>query len=131
MPVNPQCFVQADKSPAQASSELPAAMKAHGFGVLHSCDRRATLAAKGFGMTNECLILEVCKPALAAAVVAEDMGMSPALPCRISVYQDGGRTLIGILRPVALLSALSTSDVLGRIATEMERDMVAIVDAAK
>jgi uncharacterized protein (DUF302 family) len=129
--MNPRYIVETGKSPAQASSDLQAALKGHGFGVLHSYDLRATLAAKGFGMTNECLILEVCSPRQAAAVLAEDMGMNLALPCRISVYQDGGRTFIGMIRPVALLSSLSTSDVLGRIAAEVERDMVAVIDAAR
>jgi len=129
--MNPRYIVPTDKSPAQASSDLQAAIKARGFGVLHSYDLKATLAAKGFGIPNECLILEVCKPALAAAVLAEDMGMSLALPCRISVYQDAGRTFIGMIRPVALLSGLSTSDSLGGIAAEVERDMVAVIDAAR
>jgi hypothetical protein len=35
------------------------------------------------------------------------MGMNVPLPCRISGYQDGDKTLIGTVRPSMLLASLS------------------------
>jgi uncharacterized protein (DUF302 family) len=59
------------------------------------------------------------------------MGMNIALPCRISVYQDGGKTLIGMVRPSALLASLSESAELKTIAEQVEKDTIAIIEAAK
>jgi len=129
--MNPQYIAETTKSPAQAVIDLQASVKQHGYGVLHIYDLRETLASKGFDLPNACHILEVCNPKQAAAVLAADMGMNIALPCRISVYQDGGKTLIGMVRPTELLASLSKSEDLRAIAEQVEKDTIQIIEAAK
>lgn len=129
--MNPQYIVETTKSPAQAVTDLQASVTQHGYGVLHIYDLKETLASKGVDLPNACHILEVCNPKQAAAVLAADMGMNMALPCRISVYQDNGKTLIGMVRPTVLLSSLSKSEDLKSIAEQVEKDTIAIIEAAK
>jgi len=124
-------IAETSKAPAQAVADLQASVKQHGYGVLHIYDLQETLASKGFDLPNACHILEVCNPKQAAAVLAADMGLNIALPCRISVYQDGGKTLIGMVRPSALLASLSDSEELRTIAGQVEKDTIAIIEAAK
>lgn len=112
-------------------TDLQASVKQHGYGTLHIYDLKETLASKGFDRQNACHILEVCNPRQAAAVLTADMGMNIALPCRISVYQDGGKTWIGMVRPSALLASLSGSAELKTIAEQVEQDTIAIIEAAK
>lgn len=128
--MNPRYTVETTKSPAQAVTDLQASVKAHGYGVLHMYDLKETLASKGFDLPNACHILEVCNPRQAAAVLTADMGMNIALPCRISVYQDGGKTLIGMVRPTVLLASLSESGELTAIAEQVEKDTIAIINTA-
>ena len=59
------------------------------------------------------------------------MGMNVALPCRISIYQQDGRTLIGMVRPTAILQSLSQSGKLSEIADRVEADTIAIIEAAR
>jgi uncharacterized protein (DUF302 family) len=122
---------ESDKSVDQATADLEAAVKRHGFGVLHSYDLKQTLAGKGVDLPQECRILEVCNPQQAARVLASDMGMNVALPCRISVYEDGGRTQIGMVRPTALLSSLSTSPGLAEVAEEVEQATIRMIEEAR
>ena len=129
--MNPQYIVETTKSPARAVTDLQAAVKQHGYGVLHIYDLKETLASKGFDLPNACHILEVCNPKQAVAVLTADMGMNIALPCRISVYQDGGKTLIGMVRPTVLLASLSQSENLKTIAGQVEKDTIAIIEAAR
>ena len=129
--MNLQYIVETSKSPAQAVTDLQASVKQQGYGVLHIYDLQETLANKGFDLPNACHILEVCNPQQAAAVLTADMGMNIALPCRISVYQDGGKTLIGMVRPTVLLSSLSKSEELKAIAEQVEQDTIAIIESAK
>ena len=119
------------KTAAQAAADLQAVAKQHGFGTLHVYNLKETLTAKGFPQTQECFVLEVCNPAQANRVLAHDYAMNVALPCRISVYEDGGRTKIGMIRPKALLAMLSDAPALQAIADEVEAAMVGIIDAAK
>ena len=129
--MNPQYIAETTKSPAQAVTDLQAAVKQHGYGVLHIYDLKETLASKGFDLPNACHILDVCNPRQAVAVLTADMGMNIALPCRISVYQDGGKTLIGMVRPTVLLASLSRSENLKTIAAQVEKDTIAIIEASK
>jgi len=123
--------VETNKTPAVAVEDLRAAVTKHGFGVLHAYDLRETLASKGFPLEHACHILEVCNPQQASKVLAEDMGMNIALPCRISVYEENGKTKIATALPTKLLSALSTSPALATVAEDVETKMKTMMhDAA-
>jgi len=124
-------IVQTQKSVDRAAEDLQQAVAAHGFGVLHIHDLHQTLAKKGFTLAGECRILEVCNPQQAMNVLQEDMDMNLVLPCRISVYDDHGTTKIGMVRPTALLSALSDSPKLMDVAEEVEQKSIAMIEDAR
>jgi uncharacterized protein (DUF302 family) len=124
-------IVETKKTPEAAVEDLRAAVAAHGFGVLHAYDLQETLNAKGFPLPHACHILEVCNPAQASKVLTEDMGMNIALPCRISVYEEDGKTKIATALPTKLLAALSDSPALAAVAEDVETKMKAMMhDAA-
>jgi uncharacterized protein (DUF302 family) len=120
-----------NKTFEQAATALDAAVRRHGFGVLHVHDLGATLRAKGLDFANECRVFEVCNPAQAAKVLATDMRLNMALPCRISVYTDRGQTHIGMITPVAMLAALSDDPALGDVAREVEAKTMLMIAEAK
>ena len=116
---------------AYAARDLEEAVKRHKFGVLHVHDLKQTLKSKGIDFSNECRIFEVCNPNQAVNVLNQDMTLNMALPCRISVYQDGGKTKIGMIRPKALLDILSSDPKLLVVADEVERETIKMIDEAK
>ena len=75
-------------------------------------------------------MFEVCNPQQAAPVLAADMALNMALPCRISVYTEAGKTRIGMIRPAAMLSALSSDPELAEVARQVEASTMAIIQAA-
>lgn len=121
---------ETSKSVDRAFQDLEASIKQHGFGMLHSYDFRKTLGEKGFEIPNECRVLEVCNPKQASEVLSVDMSLNMVLPCRISIYQDKGKTIIGMVPPTALLSLISTDPSIAAAAQEVERSMQAIIDDA-
>ncbi len=124
-------IIESNKTPAAALEDLRTAVAKHGFGVLHAYDLQETLSAKGYPLAHACHILEVCNPEQASKVLAEDMSMNIALPCRISVYEEGGKTKIATVLPTKLLTALSDSPALAAVAQDVERKMKAMMhDAA-
>ena len=123
--------VTSSKTFEQASADLDAAVKRHGFGVLHVHDLGATLRSKGIAFDNECRVFEVCNPGQAAKVLATDMRVNMALPCRISVYTERGQTHIGMIKPVQMLASLSRDAALAQVATEVEDKTTRMIDEAK
>lgn len=124
-------IVETGKTFNQASTDLEAAVLRHQFGVLHVHDLGSTLRSKGIAFKEECKVFEVCNPAQAAKVLATDMRLNMALPCRISVYTENGKTRIGLIKPVPMLSALSSDPALVQVAREVEEKTIQMVDEAK
>ena len=124
-------IVETSKSFSQAAIDLDAVVKKHGFGVLHVHDLGTTLRSKGIAFTEECKIFEVCNPAQAAKVLAADMRLNMALPCRISVFTEAGKTKIGLIKPVQMLTALSNDKALIDVAREVEEKTIQMVEEAK
>lgn len=123
--------VETSKSFEQASSDLDAAVKRHGFGVMHVHDLGNTLRSKGQNFTENCRVFEVCNPAQAAKVLASDMQMNMALPCRISVYTQNGKTKIGMIKPADMLAMLSRDPALSQVAKEVDEKTTLMINEAK
>ncbi|TAL85232.1 MAG: DUF302 domain-containing protein [Rhodanobacter sp.] len=123
-------IVETQKTFDQAVTDLDAAVRRHDFGVLHVHDLGATLRSKGLAFDRQCKIFEVCSPQQAAAVLASDMRLNMALPCRISVYTEGGTTFIGMIEPVALLGMLSQVAALKTTAHEVQEQTRRMIDEA-
>ena len=118
------------KSFDQAAEDLGRAVEENGFGVLHVHDLGATLRKKGVAFAEECRVFEVCNPIQAGNVLAADMHLNMALPCRISVFTEGGSTRIGMIRPQGMLAGLSSDPEIAGIAREVEAKTIAMIDAA-
>lgn len=123
--------VETKKSIEDASEDLIAAAKKHGFGTLATHNMKETLKEKGFDLDNEAIVFEVCNPKMAHKVLTEDILLNMALPCRISIYTDNGKTYIGMLRPSVLLLMLTDSDELASSADSVERTLIKIINEAK
>ena len=67
----------------------------------------------------------------AAKVLATDMRLNMALPCRISVFTESGKTKIGLIKPEPMLATLSQDATLLQVAKEVEEKTVRMVDEAK
>ena len=124
-------LVETEKPFDQASADLEKAVKRLGFGVLHIHDLASTLRSKGIAFEEQCKVLEVCNPQQAAKVLATDMRLNMALPCRISVFTDKGKTKIGLIKPMQMLSALSQDAALVEVAREVEEKTIQMVNEAK
>ena len=124
-------IVETKKAFHEATRDLEAAVMRHGFGVLHIHDLGTTLRTKGIAFDEECKVLEVCNPAQAAKVLSTDMRLNMALPCRISVFTEKGKTKIGLIKPAQLLLALSQDAAVVQVANEVEEQTIQMIDEAK
>lgn len=119
---------ESSKSVDEAVAAVEAAVQRHGFGVLHSYDFKAILNSKGFDMPNECRVLEVCNPRQASAILTSNISMNMMLPCRISVYEEAGKTRIGTIPPTELVKLAPHSHDVATAAKEVEQTVASIID---
>ena len=118
-----------DKTVSDAAAALQAAVQANHFGVMQMHNLKETMAKKGVEFAHECLIFEVCQPQQAKKVLDENMSVSTALPCRISIYEEGGKTVLATLKPTTLLAMFNSPQLEG-VAQEVENTIVTIMKEA-
>ena len=118
-----------DKTVSETATALQAAVQANHFGVMQVHNLKETMNKKGVEFARECLIFEVCQPQQAKKVLDEDMSVCTALPCRISVYEEGGKTMMATLKPTTLLAMFNTPQLKG-VAQEVEDTIVKIMNEA-
>ena len=121
--------ISTDKTVSEAAVALQAAVQANHFGVMQVHNLKETMAKKGVDFARECLIFEVCQPQQAKRVLDENMSVSTALPCRISIYEEGGKTMLATLKPTTLL-AMFNAPHLEEMAQEVEDTIVKIMKEA-
>lgn len=114
-----------------AARDLEAAVTRHKFGVLHVHDLQQKMRDKGVEFPHACRILEVCNPHQASRVLSQNMAVSMALPCRIAVYEEGGRTKLATMLPTAMLAAFPGAEGLQGVAAEVEQALLAMMAEAK
>lgn len=118
-----------NKSVADVAVALQAAVQANHFGVMQVHNLKETMVKKGVAFERECLIFEVCQPEQAKKVLDQDMSVSTALPCRISIYEENGKTILATLKPTTLLAMFHTPQLEG-VAQEVEDTIVKIIKEA-
>ena len=117
------------KTVSETAPALEAAVKANHFGVMQVHNLKETMNKKGVEFARECLIFEVCQPQQAKKVLEENMSVCTALPCRISVYEERGETILATLKPTTLLAMFNTPQLQG-VAQEVEDTIVKIMKEA-
>lgn len=106
---------------------LPEIATSHKFGVQATHNLREKMESKGVPFGRECRVIEVCNPHHAQKVLTQDIEISTALPCRIAVYEEGGRTILATMKPTALLQMFN-APAAAATAQEVEDTMVRIMD---
>ena len=117
------------KTVSEAATALHAAVQANHFGVMQVHNLTETMAKKGVEFAHECLIFEVCQPQQAKKVLDQNLSVSTALPCRISIYEEGGKTILATLKPTTLLAMFNVPE-LEQVAQEVEQTIIKIMNEA-
>jgi len=122
-------IVESRKPLDRVAKDLEEAVARHKFGVLGVHDLKAKLAEKGVVLSRECRVFEVCNPHQAKKVLDANLEISTALPCRISVYEEGGVTKLATIKPTAMIDLYGTPG-LKDVAREVETTLEAIMAEA-
>lgn len=118
--------VKSKKSLAEVARDLETATQRHRFGIMCTHDLKTKMKEKGVEFDRDCLIFEVCNPHQAKKVLEKNAEISTALPCRISIYREGDKTVLATLRPTVMMALFETAG-LEPVAQKVEETIVAIM----
>ena len=107
-------------------ARLPDALKTEGFGVLTEVDVQSTLRAKLGLEFRRYKILGACNPTLAHQALSADLGAGVMMPCNVTVYEDGARTVVTAVDPMETFAA--SDPTLRPIAEEVRAKLARVLD---
>lgn len=111
--------VESKKPVQEIEKSFPEVCAKYKFGVLGFYNLRQKMNEKGIPFDRECLIFEVCNPQQANKILEGNIAISTVLPCRIAVFQEGGKAKIAAIKPTALLGLFPNPE-LKPVAEEVE-----------
>jgi len=121
--------IRTSKSLKEVTQALETAAQKYEFGVIAVHDLKAKMQEKGVEFDRDCLIYEVCNAHQAKKILESNAEISTALPCRISIYSEGGGFTLATLRPTGLIG-LFVTPALRVVAQEVEDVILKMMEEA-
>ncbi len=118
------------KTYQEAITALEASLAEHKFGVLWKLDVKANLKKKGVEFDRDFQIFEVCNAPKAKEVLERNIEVGYFLPCKIVIFVKDGQTVIGMVKPTAIVSFLNDQGLVD-FAKEVEGTLIKAIDGAK
>ena len=111
----------------QAVKRVTEALKVEGFGVLTEIDVQDTLKQKIGADFRRYVILGACNPALAHRALSADLDVGLLLPCNVVVYEEGGRSVVVAVDPLAMLGVLAGNPGVADVAREARAKLERVI----
>ena len=115
----------------QAIQKTTDALKAEGFGVLTQIDVQSTLKQKINADFCRYVILGACNPALAHRALSANLDVGLLLPCNVTVYEEGDRSVVTAVDPVEMLGVLKGDTVAHEVAVEAKTKLQRVIASLK
>jgi uncharacterized protein (DUF302 family) len=98
-----------------------------GFAVIQTLDVQAILKSKGMTIPAA-FIVELCEPALARTLIADDPLILHFLPCKILIFVEADQTVVSASMPLLMSHFMPRVD-FSEIGPALESALMKIVDA--
>lgn len=105
-------------------NDMASRAKEQGFGVLKEYHFQELLQSKGYPIEQDITVFEVCNPIAAQNILKTYPQVAVFLPCRISLYEQDGTTI---------LSTLEVDDIINNfdLDSEIKTHMIEVFDTVK
>ena len=90
--------------------QIASKAKEQGFGILKEYSFKSLLKEKGFPIERDITVFELCDPASAQVALNTHPEISVYLPCRLSLYEDNGKTVLSTIGIEDMLSAVEVDE---------------------
>ncbi len=112
----------------EIGKRLETVAKKYKYGVVGTHALSEALKKKKFDIGKRLTIYEVCSAGKAAEILKTDIIFATALPCRVAVWEEGGKTVIAMLTPSQLASLMKLSPAAQKVVDKATKEITAIIN---
>ena len=91
-------------------NEIESEAKKEGFGILNTYEFKKILHDKGYPIEKEITVFELCNPSGAQQSLSQIAAISVYLPCRISLYEENGKSILATIGIEDIMNAVVDVD---------------------
>ena len=110
-------------------AQLEEKAKQLGFGILGSYEFKKLLKERGFEITRDVTVYELCNPAAAHKALSTLPEISVYLPCKLSLYTQNGVTVLATIGIEDMLNAVDVDDALKAHLQEIFNNIRALMNS--
>ena len=81
----------------------------HKFALLQTYAYHDIVKEKGFPIKRKVFVYEICQAKTAALMLTSNPEFSIFMPCKIAMYEDGGKTIISTMNMEIMLNAVKSN----------------------
>jgi len=98
--------VEVNQEIENISQQVRAKCEEYGFALLTTYNYHEILENKGFPIKRKVWIYEICKAKTAALMLTGNPNFSIFMPCKLSIYEENGKTIISTMNMGIMLEAV-------------------------
>jgi uncharacterized protein (DUF302 family) len=106
---------------------LPALLEKQGFGVVSKIDIGQKMREKLGVDFRKYMIVGACSPANAYKALSAEENIGLMLPCNVIVYEKNNKTVVGTIRPSAVMKTIG-NPALDPVAEDVEARLKRVLD---
>jgi uncharacterized protein (DUF302 family) len=110
-------------------TQLEEKAKTLGFGLLGSYEFKELLKKRGFELTRDVTVYELCNPAAAQNALNKLPEISVYLPCRLSVYRENNMTVLATIGIEDMLNSATVEEPLKEHLQEIFNNIHALMNS--
>lgn len=91
------------------SEKVSSVCEKYKFALLQTYVYHEIVESKGFPIKRKVFIYEICQAKTAAKMLTDFPHFSIFMPCKLSIYEDGGQTIISTMNMEIMLNAVGSN----------------------
>jgi uncharacterized protein (DUF302 family) len=91
------------------SAKVPGLCDQHKFALLQTYVYHEIVESKGFPIKRKVFIYEICQAKTAAGMLTDNPEFSIFMPCKLSIYEENGKTVISTMNMEIMLDAIKSN----------------------
>jgi len=112
----------------QIIKKVPEECSANQLSLLQTYVYHEIVESKGFPIQRKVYIYEICRAKIAAAMLTDFPHFSIFMPCKLSVYEDRGHTVISTMNMEMMLDAIRSNMELYQEASSLYNTVKSMMD---